>query len=222
MACLLGIQNEIQALCTKIQNALYAALAGIVFRYLYKSANYEEFLTKYLNTLHFLHGMLFLQCSKTCLQHEEKFEACRDFFSGQIKRANDQDLFGYKNSKNRGNTKDIFFFKTQVSVLGTLFFRTNNWVKNLVKTFQCVMCPTAYLPTHSLKSPVFLVPATLDDEGKNANFPSTPPHCRRHRAVAPAGLSMSVAENLLDTEHTLNPSSHLGFLLSCLSVCLSV
>ena len=41
-------------------------------------------------------------------------------------------------------------------------------------------------------------------------------------AAAPAGLSMSVAENLLDTEHTLNPSSHLGFLLSCLSVCLSV
>jgi hypothetical protein len=114
----------------------------------------------------------------------------------------------------------------------TFFFRTNNRVKNLVKTFQCVMCATAYLPTHSLKSPAFLVPATLDDEGKNANFPSTPPHCRRrHRrrtaaaatvAGATVGLSMSVAENLLDTEHTLNPSSHLGFLLSCLSVCLSV
>ena len=125
MACLLGIQNEIQALCTKIQNAFYAALAGIVFRYLYKSANYEEFLTKYLNTnnhtLHFLYGMLFLQCSKTCLQHEEKFEACRDFFSGQIKRANDQDLFGYKNSKNRGNTKDIFSSKYK-SVFWEHFF----------------------------------------------------------------------------------------------------
>ena len=105
------------------------------------------------------------------------------------------------------------------------FFSEKNRVKNLVKTFQCVMCATAYLPTHSLKSPAFLVPATLDDEGKNANFPSTPPHCRRRhrrRSSRRAGLSMSVAENLLDTEHTLNPSSHLGFLLSCLSVCLSV
>ena len=140
---------------------------------------------------------------------------------------------------------------------------------------------TAYLPTHSLKSPAFLLSATLCDEGKNviliyiffsfpkkwgqkscqnvpvcdvcycllthsltqvsslsgasyfgwwreehklsvhaAALPPAPPS--RRAAVAPAGLSMSVAENLLDTEHTLNPSSHLGFLLSCLSVCLSV
>ena len=74
-----------------------------------------------------------------------------------------------------------------MQILIYIFFFQKNEVKNLVKMFQCVTWATAYLPTHSLKSPAFLVPATLDDEGKNTNFPSTPPHCRRrhHRAVPP-------------------------------------
>ena len=40
-------------------------------------------------------------------------------------------------------------------------------------------------------------------------------------AVATAGLSMSVAENLLDMKHTLNPSSQLDLNkeLVCLFVC---
>ena len=45
-------------------------------------------------------------------------------------------------------------------------------------------------------------------------------------AVATAGLSMSVAENLLDMKHTLNPLSQLDLnkelVWACLSVCLSL
>ena len=43
-------------------------------------------------------------------------------------------------------------------------------------------------------------------------------------AVATAGLSMSVAENLLDMKHTLNPSSQLDLNkeLVCLFVCPSI
>ena len=69
-------------------------------------------------------------------------------------------------------TKSVFrehFFSEQTIGSIILSKRSSVW---------CVLLLT-YLPTHSLKSPAFLVPATLDDEGKNANFPSTPPHCRR-------------------------------------------
>ena len=97
--------------------------------------------------------------------------------------------------------------------MNTFFFRTNNKVKSLVKTFQCA---TAYLPTHSLNSPGFLVPATLDDEGKNANFPSTPPHCRRiiHECSwKPVGHGTHFKPFITSRVPT--------FLSICLSVCLS-
>ena len=44
-----------------------------------KNANYEEFLTKFVNTNNhthnFLHGVIILQDAKHCSQHEEIFEA---------------------------------------------------------------------------------------------------------------------------------------------------
>ena len=101
------------------------------------------------------------------------------------------------------------------------FFRTNNRVKNFVKTFQWA---TAYLPTHSLKSPAFLVPATLDDEGKNANFPSTPPHCRRrHRRRSSRRIIHECSWKPVGHGTHFKPfitSRVPTFLSICLSVCL--
>ena len=105
------------------------------------------------------------------------------FFRSDKKGLMTRIFLGIKIQKTRATPRAFFSSKHKSVFWEHFFFRTNNRVKNLVKTFQCVMCATAYLPTHSLKSPAFLVPATLDDEGKNANFPSTPPHCRRHHRV---------------------------------------
>ena len=58
-----------------------------------KNANYEEFLTKFVNTndhtYHFLHGVLIFQDSKNHSQHKEISEARqkKSLFVGQIKRA---------------------------------------------------------------------------------------------------------------------------------------
>ena len=68
------------------KNAFHAALAGIVFKYLYKTfqknANHEEFLTKFVNTNNrthnFLHGVIIHQDAKICSQHEEIFEAWQE------------------------------------------------------------------------------------------------------------------------------------------------
>ena len=66
-----------------LHTACYTALAKIEFRYLYKnsknSANYKEFLTKFVNInnhMHnFLHGVLILQDAKNHSQHEKIFVA---------------------------------------------------------------------------------------------------------------------------------------------------
>ena len=54
-----------------------------------------------------------------------------------------------------------------MQILIYIFFFQKNEVKNLVKMFQCVTWATAYLPTHSLKSPAFLVPATFFVQNKH-------------------------------------------------------
>ena len=117
----------------------------------------------------------------------------------------------YNKSKNKGNTKDIFFFKTQVSFLGTLFFSEQTIGSKILSKCSSVWCVLllTYPLTHSSLQP-FWCQLLWMMKGRTQTFRQrrrtaagttvAPPH----RAAAPAGLSMSVAENLLDTEHTLN------------------
>ena len=88
----------------------------------------------------------------------------------------------------------------------------------IVLCYYCLLYPL----TNSLKSQLLWM---MKEERKLSSLAR---RALRGCHLPLSGLSMSVAENLLDMEHTLNPSSHLGFyqsrhsLLSFVSICLSV